>query len=226
MSREGSASLVVAFDDLYRLSSSVRAHSDLVRSRIGQVARVPADPDFLASLPLSPLTGVEAQGAVGLALSRLVAHAVAAEGVALVSAMVVSTYRLADESLAIGAAGLGATAGFAGELVSRASTVTIAGVVTSGSIAVLFGAALVAVKIAADSLIAGFGDELADSIVPGLQKTLEEGAENPYWWFGGGALFAANFVSNTGSAMSMNDVFARAITRGEATLGRTGPWPT
>ena len=38
MSREGSGSLVIAFDDIERLSSSVRAHADFVRSRIGQVA--------------------------------------------------------------------------------------------------------------------------------------------------------------------------------------------
>ncbi len=100
----------------------------------------------------------------------------------------------------------------------------MAGIVTSGSIAVLFGAAVVVLKTAADSLIAGFGDEFADSLIPGLRKTLDEYGANPSLLIGGSALFAVQFGSNIGRAFSMNDVFARAITRGESTLGKTGPF--
>ena len=224
MSREGSGSLVIAFDDIERLSSAVRAHADFVRSRIGQVAYAATDPDFVASIPLSPLTGVEAESVVAMAVGRLVAYAAVAEGVVLVSATVVSTYRLAEDALAVAAAGLGSTVGVAAELVTNGSDVAVAGIVTSGSIAVLFGAAVVVLKTAADSLIAGFADEFADSLIPGLRKTLDEYGANPSLLIGGGALFALQFGSNIGRAFSMNDVFARAITRGEATLGKTGPF--
>src|SRR3977135_2193626 len=103
MSREGAATLVVAFDDIDRLSSSIGANTEFVRSRIGEVACAATDIDFVGSLPLSPLTGVEAQSAVAIAVSRLVAHVTVTEGIALISATVVSTYRLAEESLAIAA---------------------------------------------------------------------------------------------------------------------------
>ncbi len=139
MSRESSGSLVVAFDDIERLSSSVRAHADFVRSRIGQVARAATDPDFVASIPLSPFTGVEAESVVAVAVGRLVAYAAAAEGVVLLSATVVSTYRLAEDALAIAAAGLGSTVGVAAELVTTGSDVAMAGIVASGSITVLLG---------------------------------------------------------------------------------------
>ena len=106
----------------------------------------------------------------------------------LVSATVVSTYRLAEDALAVAAARLVATAGVAAELVTNGSNVAMAGIVTSGSIAVLLGAAVVVLKTAADSLIAGFGDEFADSLIPGLRKTLDEYGANPSLLIGGQCL--------------------------------------
>ena len=224
MSRDGASTLVVAFEDIDRLSRSVRAHSDFVRSRIGHVARVASDPDLVASLAISPITGAQAEGAVALAASRLVVHATAAESVAVLSATVVTTYRLAEDSLAIAAAGLGEASGAAGAFVTRAGDSAITGLVVSGSIAVLYGSALIGVKVAVDSLVAGFGDEFVDSLVPGLLKTLEEYRDSPALLIGGGALFGAHFGANIASEFEMNDVFARAILRVESSLGATGPF--
>ncbi|HEY8312374.1 MAG TPA: hypothetical protein VIG47_17530, partial [Gemmatimonadaceae bacterium] len=223
MSREGSSTLVAAFDDIDRLSTTVRSHTDFVRSCIGRVACVAADPDLAASFPLSPITGVQAEGAVALAVSRLVVHAATAEGMAIMAATVVTTYRLAEESLSLAATGLADAAGIVDAIAVSSANTAIASFVVGGSMAVLFGSALIGVKVAVDSMIAGFGDELVDSLASGLLTTLEEYLNRPERVLGGGALFATHFGANTGSAFEMNDVFARAILRLESSLGATGP---
>ena len=138
MSREGSGSLVIAFDDIQRLSSSVRAHADFVRSRIGQVACTATDPDFVASIPLSPFTGVEAESVVAMAVGRLVAYAAVAEGVVLVSrnrcVCLPASQRTPCPSLR---PGLVPQLGWRPSCVTNGSDVAMAGIVASGSIAVL-----------------------------------------------------------------------------------------
>jgi hypothetical protein len=199
MSRDGS--IVVAFDDIDRVAASIRAHAEFVRSRVPRVAGAASDPDFLASLPLSPFTGVQAEGAVLSAAGGLAVQATTWEAVAVISATVVTTYRLAEDALTKAAASLRA----------------------AGSLVVLGGGAIVGVKAAADSFVAGFGDEFVESLVPGLLTTLDGYREKPEQMLGGSALFGVLFASNVVSAFEMKDTFAHAILRMESSLGATGP---
>ncbi|NEN06023.1 hypothetical protein G3T36_09060 [Diaminobutyricibacter tongyongensis] len=161
---------------------------------------------------------------MAVAVSRLVIHATAVESAAVISATVVTTYRLAEDALAIAATGLGNAAGTAGAFATRAGDEALAGLAAAESAGVLFGTAIIGVKVAVDSLVAGFGDEFVAALVPGLLKTLEDYRNNPEWVMGGGALFGALFGANIASAFEMNGAFAHAITRFESSLGRTGPF--
>jgi hypothetical protein len=169
---------------------------------VPRVAGAASDPDFLASLPLSPFTGVQAEGAVLSAAGGLAIQATTWEAVAVISATVVTTYRLAEDALTRAAEGLKA----------------------AGSLAVLFGGVVIGAKVAVDSFVAGFGDEFVESLVPGLLKTLDEYRESPERLLGGGALFGALFGANIASRFEMKDAFAHAILRTESSLGATGPF--
>jgi hypothetical protein len=221
MSRDG---LTIAFDDVDRLSTAVQAHTTFVRACIGRVGRIATDPDFVASLPLAPVTGAHAGSALAVVMAGLTVDVAAADNIAVISATVVSTYRLAEESLALATSDLGAIGSSVGESIAHGVEAVGAGVVTFGSAGVLLGTAIVGLRIAVDSYIAGFADEFVDSLGPGLQKTLDEYADHPGLLIGGGALFGSLFGSNVGKEFSMGDVFARAILRAESSLGRVGPF--
>ena len=224
MSRDDAGGLLVTFEDIDRLSTSVRAHTDLIRSYIGRLARTAGDPDFAASLPLSPVSGAQAGSAVAVAMGGLAVHVVAAEGMAVISATVVSTYRLVEESLALAASELGGVGGVVGSSIFEGVGAVSAGVVSFGSTAVLIGTVAMALRIAVDSFIAGFADEFVDSLGPGLRKTIDEYAKNPALLIGGGGLFGTLFGANTGETFAMSDAFARGILRFESSLGVVGPF--
>jgi hypothetical protein len=115
--------LSVTFHDVDAVTTTIQDLNRFATPLIGTLGTVATDPDLIASLPLSPITGASAEAAALTAAGRLTGNLVVGEALALITASVVSTYQLADSALSNAAANLRAGIGNAGSLLSGISTV-------------------------------------------------------------------------------------------------------
>lgn len=226
--------LAVTFADVDAMNLAILDLNRFVVPLIGTVASIPIDPDLVASLVLSPVTGANAEAAALGAAARLTANLVVTEGLALIAGNIVSTYQLADSTLSAAAATLRADIGILGSAAAGAPSVNasalIAGAHNAGSaleglgkIAVIYDEAtsaaenlvLVAIGLAAAgaaALVSGVLTEYGESVGEAAGKTL---ADNPW----NVAAFGTQVVQN----FSPSDAWANSLENLQGILGATGP---
>jgi hypothetical protein len=192
--------LSVTFSDVEAMTAAIQDLNRFVMPLIGSVGAVATDPDLLASLVLSPITGANAEAAAATAAARLGVNLAVTEGLALVTASVVSSYQLADSALSAAAATLRADARIAGSVVGGFSAV--GGSAFSAEVRTA-GSALGGLK----GVTAAVGD-LDVSII--TLPTLV-----------GGIIIAGAGALNSGAFMEAGDVFTASIRQ---TLAGESPW--
>jgi len=124
----GAASTMLVFSDIEAMATLVRENTEQMTALLGQVGRVAVDGDLLESAILSPGTAAVAGGALTAVAGHITLHIATSNGVAIITAAVVTTYQLADQALAIGAAGLFSTVNVVGTFANGVVQTTVAGV--------------------------------------------------------------------------------------------------
>ncbi|HEY8911831.1 hypothetical protein [Lacisediminihabitans sp.] len=226
--------LSVTFGEVEAMTAAIQGLNRFVVPLIGTVGSVATDPDLVASLILSPITGANAEAAALNAAARLSANLVVTEGLALITASVVTTYQLADSALSSAAATLRADVRITGSALGGLSTVSGSFVLAEGQTAGsilggvwgvttatvdLVGSAITLPPLIAGIIFAGIGaltsgilTEAGGSIRDAAGKSL---TNNPWDIVG---LFSAVAAA----PFSWNDAWANTAGDFQGILGATG----
>lgn len=215
--------LVVTFAEVERASVALRSHAESIRGFIYEVGSTAANGDLLASAPISLATFASVESSIGNAVAQLTMVVGHAESVATVSATIVTTYQLAESSLAACAERLASVASSAGDFASNTFDVALRASAMAESGVVLFGSVVVLLDVAMFSIASGFTLELAESLLEGLQKTVDALVENPALLVGGVDLLAALVGANAVRSFSVDDAFSNTVRFLEGSIGITGP---
>jgi hypothetical protein len=242
----GGAAMAVTFADIEAMTASIQSLNQVVVPIIGSVAALAVDGDLLESLILSPGTGASAEAAALLAATQLSGKLVVFEGLALVTATVVSTYQLADNALQASAAAIGGAVDTGGAIFGAG--IAVGGAAVSGAVdvvgSVLTGAGDVVVEagksiaaaerlvvlglglagVAAGSYLAGVEEELEDTFWGAVGDAADKFQEDPWGTIlGGGVPLVIEAGRSIGDNFSVNDMFANGAENIGDVLGATGP---
>ncbi|WP_426623510.1 hypothetical protein ACPPVW_12860 [Leifsonia sp. McL0607] len=242
--------LQVSFHDVEAMTSEIAALSREATELAASTARIAIDGDLLASFSVSPVSGMAAEAAVGIAATGLAQTAVQASALAVATGAVATSYAAADAWLAAAAGSLRAStegmaaltqagAAFAGTLAG--SAVTAAGVHVRADLGVAaasartvgdLGVAAAAVPALAAGGIAavagGFGAEALRSLGTAFAEANRayggtDDAVNPFLASDVvryGSVLAAGFDR----AFSLDDALAGSVGGVQALLAATGPF--
>jgi hypothetical protein len=243
----GGAAMTVTFSDIEAMTTSIQSVNQVVVPIIASAAALAVDGDLLESLVLSPITGAGAEAAALLAATQLTAKLVVFEGLALVTATVVSTYQLADSTLQASAAAIGGGAAVGGSIFGGAIAVGgagISGAVDVGGTAIsgIGGVAIAGADLATTavtlpllvsglagaglgSLFAGFASETAETLTDSLNDAVDEFWRDPL-----GAVQTRGIPLAVGVGQSFFENFSATDAWGNTAenlgnvLGATGPY--
>lgn len=244
------AGLRIAFHDVETMTGAVTVLGRDIAALAASTAAIAVDGDLLASMPLSPVTGIAAEAALEVAAAGLSASALQTSALAVTTGAVVSSLAAADAWLAAAAGSLraggdatasfagagagvlgsvaGATAGFAAAQVQADVTLATASAATMGDLAsaAAIGPALVAGGLAA--VAGGFGSETLRSLSAAFADANRAfgGDRGPFDPFdianqlGYGAALAAGFDHH----FSLDAALTGTVDGVQAILGATGPF--
>jgi hypothetical protein len=243
----GGAAMAVTFSDIEAMTASIQSLNQVVVPTIGSAAALAVDGDLLESLVLSPITGANAEAAALLAATQLTAKLVVFEGLALVTATVVSTYQLADNALQVSAAAIGGGVSMGGAFFGAG--ISVGGAAVSGAVDVvgatidgagdviaagsnLLGAVerlplivLGLVGAGAGSYLVGVEQEIEDTFWGAVGDAADRFQEDPWGalsW--GGMPLIVEAGQSIFDNFSINDIAANGANNLGNVLGATGPF--